>query len=494
MSKKIVVIGGGLGGLSAAIRLSKSGYNVQLFEQQPSLGGKMNEFRQDGFRFDTGPSLLTMPDVIDDLFEYIGLNRHDYLEFVPIDPICRYFWSDGTTLDATADPSEMTLRLKTLSEEDATSYQLFSNYIKRIYEMTADIFVFSPLHEIKNLLNWQTFVKLLTIHRIDPFRTMDQGIRRFFRHKKVVQLFNRYATYNGSNPFQAPATLNIIPYVEFGLGSYYVKGGMYRLVEVLEHIARSFGVQIFQSTRVDEIVYHKNMVTGIKANDTLIEADYIVSNADVVTAYNDLINGFDKRQERLNKLEPSLSGIVYLWNVNKNFEQLAQHNIIFSDDYENEFEHIFKRKQVPDDPTIYIAITSKIDPDHAPPDGENWFVLINVPHLMPGQDWQREVTILRERIFAKLANHGIDVSEHIAGETFLTPEDFYQKYGSNRGSIYGISSNSKSTAFRRPANRNRDLRGLYFAGGSTHPGGGVPLAMLSGKMCADLILMNKKDY
>lgn len=494
MAKKVVVIGGGLGGLSAAIRLAKSGFSVQLFEQQPSLGGKMNELRQDGFRFDTGPSLLTMPFVIDDLFEYIGLNQHDYFEFVPIDPICRYFWSDGTTLDATADASEMTLRLKALSEEDAASYPLFSNYTKRIYDMTADIFVYSPLHEVKNLMNWRTFVKMLKIHHIDPFRTMDQGIRRFFRNEKVVQLFNRYATYNGSNPFQAPATLNIIQHVEFGLGSYYVKGGMYRLVEVLEHIARSFGVQIFQSTRVDEIVYIKNKVTGIKVNDTHIKADDIVSNADVVTAYNDLIDGFDRRRERLNKLEPSLSGIVFMWNVNKKFKQLAHHNIIFSDNYEIEFEQIFKHRQVPDDPTIYIAITSKIDPDHAPPDGENWFVLINVPHLVDGQDWQNDVNILRDRILVKLARHGIDVGEHISGEAFLTPEDFYQKYGSNRGSIYGISSNSKSTAFRRPANRNRDLRGLYFAGGSTHPGGGVPLAMLSGKMCADLIIMNKKDY
>ncbi|MBD3287573.1 phytoene desaturase, partial [candidate division KSB1 bacterium] len=360
-------------------------------------------------------------------------------------------------------------------------------YTKRIYEITADIFLYQPLHEIRNLMNWNTFTKLLKIHQIDPFRTMHQGITRFFHDPKIVQLFDRYATYNGSNPFQAPATLNIIPYVEYGLGCYYIKGGMYRLIEVLEDIAESVGIDIHKSARVEEITHRSKEITGVRVNGENVKCDYVLSNADVVTVYNELITGFDSRRKSLNRLEPSLSGMVFLWSINKKFEQLAQHNIIFSENYKEEFGQIFKQHTVPDDPTIYIAITGKIDPEHAPANGENWFVLVNVPHLTPGQDWQQNAANLQKRVITKLSRHGIDVAQHIVEETWLTPEDFYKKYGSNRGSIYGISSNNKSTAFRRPANRSRDLQGLYFAGGSTHPGGGVPLAMLSGKMCADLI-------
>lgn len=485
--RQVAIIGGGLGGLTAAIRLAHQGFQVQLFEKNEILGGKMNQFVSNGFHFDTGPSLLTMPFVIDELFDSIGETRSEYLEFVPIDPICRYFWEDGSTLDAKTDADQMIGELKKISTEDATRYEDFLAYTKRIYDITADVFLFKPIHEIQKLVNWQTFLKLFRVPQIDPFRTVHEGVSRYFTHPKLIQLFDRYATYNGSNPYQAPATLNIIPYVEYGLGCYYIKGGMYQLVDSLKRLAEKFSVEIHTGARVEKILHQQNQIQGIQINGEKIPAEFVISNADVVVAFNELIDGFLKKQEKLNRLEPSLSGVVFLWGIEGQHPQLAQHNIIFASDYELEFKQIFEQKQVPDDPTIYIAITSKLDSDHAPAGGENWFVLINVPYLNENQKWEAEVIRLKKIILEKLNKIGIDISGKIKFEKTITPQDFYDQYRSNRGSIYGISSNDRMTAFRRPANRSREIKGLYFAGGSTHPGGGVPLAMLSGKMCAELV-------
>lgn len=485
--KQIAIIGSGLGGLTAAIRLAHQGFKVQLFEKNETLGGKMNQWITDGFRFDTGPSLLTMPFVIDELFQFVGENRSDYLEFVPIDPICRYFWEDGRTLEATADTLRMISEIRKFSAADADRYEKFLAYTKRIYDITADVFLFTPIHEINKLVNWQTFLKLFRVPQIDPFRTVHQGVSRFFTHPKLVQLFDRYATYNGSNPYQAPATLNIIPYVEYGLGCYYIQGGMYRLVDALKNLAEKFGVKIHRGVKVEKILHQHHRIQGIQVKGERVPADVVISNADVVVAFNELITGFPEKQEKLNRLEPSLSGVVFLWGIEGQPPQLAQHNIIFASDYELEFEQIFAEKKAPDDPTVYIAITSKLDLDHAPAESENWFVLINVPYLNENQNWDVEIVRLKKVILEKLNKIGIDISDKIKLEKIITPQDFYDQYRSNRGSIYGISSNDRMTAFRRPANRSREIEGLYFTGGSTHPGGGVPLAMLSGKMCAELI-------
>ncbi len=490
MSHKVIVIGSGLGGLGAAILLAKKGFQVQVFEQNSKPGGKMNEIREQGFRFDTGPSLLTMPFVIDEIFAECGVDRKNYLEYVPIDPIGRYFWSDGTQLDASMNVSRMMAALANLSPEDAENYPSFLNYTKRIYDLTANVFLFSPIHEINKILKWQNLSKLFKIHQIDPFRTVHEGVSRFFKHPKIIQLFDRYATYNGSDPYRAPATLNIIPYVEYGLGSFYIKGGMYRLVENLVELAQQSGVVIQTGRRVDKIISQRRKIQGVQIQKDFLPADFVVCNGDVVVSYNELIEGFDSRRKKLSQLEPSLSGLVFLWGINKKFSQLAHHNIIFSDDYQAEFKQIFYEKIAPTDPTIYMAISSKKDPEHAPEKGENWFVLLNMPSLNNKIDWKMTIDPLREIILRKLKQTGLDVRNYIQYEKILTPEDFYRLYRSNGGSIYGIASNDRNSAFKRPPNRNRDIQGLFFAGGSTHPGGGVPLTMLSGKLCADLIAEN----
>lgn len=334
------------------------------------------------------------------------------------------------------------------------------------------------------------FRTLFRLHQIDPFRTVHQSVSRFFSDPRLIQLFDRYATYNGSDPFQAPATLNIIPYVEYGVGAYYITGGMYRLIDVLAAVARKLNVRIHTSAKVEKIYHDDKQVSGVQVNAEEIAADYVLCGADAVVTHDELIDKHQHHREKLDRLEPSLSGMVFLWGVKAKHPKLAHHNIIFSSAYDVEFEQIFRHRQVPDEPTIYIAITSKADAAHAPADGENWFVLLNMPYLAPGQMWEQEKVRMRRVVLSKLKQVGIDLADRIEVEQIYTPEDFSELYASNQGSIYGVSSNSRTTAFKRLPNRSRMLDGLYFAGGSVHPGGGIPLVMLSGKMAATLIAEN----
>jgi len=487
MPERVLVIGAGLGAFSGALRLAKMGFDVTLFEKNPEIGGKLNEKKLGGYRFDTGPSLLTMPFVIDELFEFCGFARKDWLEFLSLAPICRYFFPDGTKLDASGDVKKMKSAMAKLSPADAAAYENFLAYSERIYRLTSDIFLFSPIHEFAEILKRRNLRTLFRLHQIDARRTVHESVSRFFKDARLIQLFDRYATYNGSNPYRAPATLNVIPYVEYALGSYYIRGGMYRLAEALLEVANKLGVKIHTTAKVEKILHDGKRVTGLLINGENVAADYILCGQDVVVAYNELIDGFPARRQKLNRLEPSCSGIVFLWGINREYSELAHHNIFFSDDYKKEFAQIFDDKRAPDDPTIYIAITGKSDASHAPASSENWFVLLNMPYLSNGINWNAETTAVRDIVMKKLSRAGFEVANHIETEFVITPEDFQRRYLSNRGSIYGISSNSRSTAFKRPANRSRDLQGLYFAGGSTHPGGGIPLVLLSGKIAAELI-------
>jgi phytoene desaturase len=492
MPKRVLVIGAGLGALAGALRLAKLGFDVTLFEKNETVGGKLNERKLGGYRFDAGPSLLTMPFVIDELFAFCGFQRQDFLEFVALEPICRYFFSDGARLDASADVGRMKGEMAKFSVPDARNYENFLAYAERIYRLTANIFLFSPIHELAQILQPHNLHTLFRLHQIDPFRTVHRGVERFFKDARLVQLFDRYATYNGSDPYRAPATLNVIPYVEYVLGSYYIRGGMYRLAGALQQIAEKLGVKIHTAAPVAKILHDGKRVTGLLVQGKKLAADYVLCGQDVIVAHNQLIDGFDKSRARLNRLEPSCSGLVFLWGVAKKHPELAHHNILFSNDYKKEFEQIFDEKRPPDDPTIYVAITGKSDSSHTPEYGENWFVLLNMPYLTHALNWKNETARMREIVLTKLRQMGFDLANQIEAEFVLSPESFEQNYLSNRGSIYGISSNNRSTAFKRPANRSRELKGLYFAGGSTHPGGGIPLVLLSGKIAAELIQRNER--
>ena len=312
----------------------------------------------------------------------------------------------------------------------------------------------------------------------------------FFKDKKVVQLFDRYATYNGSNPYFAPATLNIIPHVEYNMGGYIVKEGIYTIPQKLTSLAEKLGVKFHFNCDVQRVLTDsKNNVTGIKVDDKKINFSRVISNVDVNYTYQILLNDKTSRQSiKYSKLEPSLSGIVFYWGVKGTHKNLEIHNILFSQNYKNEFEDIFDKKISPNDPTVYIYISSKFNKNHSPNETENWFVMVNSSYIS-NQNWGEEISKTRQRILKKINDFlGIDLNDKILFEKVLSPFEIEKQTNSYRGSIYGISSNNKYAAFLRHPNRSKKYKGLYFCGGSAHPGGGIPLVILSGKIAAESLI------
>lgn len=480
----IIIIGAGIGGLSAAIRLAAVGQRVTIYEKNDQVGGKMGEVRLDGYRFDTGPSVITMRHVFEELFAAAGRRLDDYLTLLPVEPLTRYFYPDGTQLDASRDLARMAQQIASIDERDVEGYLAYLAHAARIHRITGPVFIYDQPP------TWRSFLRVpfREWFQIDGMRTMHRSIRSFVRSPQLQQLLGRFATYVGGNPYQAPATLNVIAHVELTGGVWYPQGGIYTIATALARLARELGVTIHTGCGVREIVVANGRSQGvILENGDRVPAQAVISNVDVTTTYQHLLAN-TPLATRHTPSEPSGSGFIMLLGVAGQQPQLAHHNIFFSHDYRAEFDAIFKQGIAPPDPTIYVAITSKTDPDHAPPGHENWFVLVNAPPLGSGYDWEKEAAVYRDHVLQRLADFGIDVRDRICCERLLTPHDLAAGSGAWRGALYGASSNSPLAAFRRPHNRARDVRGLYFAGGAAHPGGGVPMVTLSGKVVAQLLL------
>lgn len=488
MAQHVAVIGAGFGGLAAAIELALAGVEVHLYERHASPGGKAAEVRTGNFRFDTGPSLLTMPFVVDDLYTSAGRKRD--VVFEPVDPICRYFFDDGARFDAWSEEPRLLEEVRNLAPGEEAAVRRFLDYSERIYRLTSDLFLFNRLDDLKNLLHARNLLTLLQLPSIDAFRTVHDAVSSFFGDRRLVQIFDRYATYNGSDPFKAPATLNIIPHVEYRLGGYYVRGGMHALVTSLARLAQDLGVTFHYGAYVQQILHDGRRVRGLRIHGEDLPFSTVVSNADAVYTMTHLLEA-SSRTARKRAFEPSCSGLVFLWGVDGTHAQLAHHNIFFSSNYRKEFGEIFDEYRVPTDPTVYVSITSKADPDHAPPGQENWFVLLNMPALTE-RNAMPDIDMIRDSVLRRLAASGVDIRDRILVEHLITPADLETKYSAFRGSIYGISSNSRNAAFLRPGNRVRRPRGLYLCGGAAHPGGGVPLVLLSGKHAAKCVIEDLK--
>jgi phytoene desaturase len=484
-----VIIGGGIGGLSAAIRLRAAGWRVTLLEQGGALGGKMGEIRADGYRWDTGPSVITMRHVFEDLFAAAGRRLDDYLTLLPVDPLTRYLYPDGTRLDIRRDLAETIAQIAQIADDprDAEGYLAFLAYAARIHRVTGDKFIYHDPPTLWKLAR----TPLRDMPAVDPLRTMDAAARSFVRSPKLRQLLGRFATYVGASPYLAPATLNVIAHVELTGGVWYPRGGIYAIAGAYERLARELGADLRCGEPVARIRVEGGRAVGVEtASGARIDADAVIANVDVAAVYEKLLpeSVGAARARRLTRLKTSCSGFIILLGVEKTFPELVHHNLFFSSDYRREFDDIFKRGVPPDEPTIYAAITSKTDPDHAPPGCENWFILVNAPPLSPAFDWEREAESYRDRVLDVLEARGVRLRGAIRVERLITPVDLERLTGARRGALYGTSSNDRFNALRRPHNRAPDVRGLYFVGGTTHPGGGVPMVTLSGAAAARMVM------
>ncbi len=484
--KKAIVIGAGIGGIGAAIRLAVSGYHVQVFEQALIPGGKISTLVKDGFRWDTGPSLFTLPAMVDELFTLAGEDPREHFQYSRLHSSCKYFWDDGTIINAWQDTTRFADEIEEQTGVEATHVHSFLEKSKRLYQLTADVFLFHSLHRIRNYLSKSFRNSMLYINELDAFTSMHLRNRRWFSNSKVVQLFDRYATYNGSDPWQTPATLNIIAHLEHNIGAFFPAKGMYSIVETLYNLALRKGVKFSFNTRVKEVMVENSRVVGIKTDQGLMAADVVVSNVDVMNFYKYLLPRIKAPSSTL-KSQRSSSALIFYWAVNRTFPQLDVHNILFANDYRQEFDHLFHRKTISPDLTVYIFISSKKVMTDAPEGMENWYVMINAPENV-GQDWEALAAEARQNIIGRINTVlGVDIESHIAHESMADPRTIEKNTGSWGGSLYGNSSNNPFAAFMRHPNFSRRIRNLYFTGGSVHPGGGIPLCLASARIVGDEI-------
>lgn len=486
MTKSALIIGSGIAGLAVALRLRKKGYAVTVYEANDHVGGKMHLVREKAYRWDSGPSLFTMPHLVDELFELFNHEPQNYYSYLKMDKICNYFWEDGTRFSAAADKAQFVADASATFDVSEESILKYLQKSQKKYDLTANIFLEKSLHKIKTYLSLATLKSLMKSYQLDINTSLDAVNNKSFDNQQLVQLFNRYATYNGSSPYKTPGIMSMIPHLEMHYGTFFPEGGMVQIVQSLHRLAEEQGVEFKLKEPVMEINYEGDLATGIKTSKADVDTDLIVSNMDIFSTYKSLLNELP-HPERILSQERSSSALIFYWGVKGSFPELDLHNIFFSDNYEGEFKALFDEKKFSDDPTIYINISSKQNPKDAPDGCENWFVMVNAPGDY-GQDWEVLKAQVKSKIVKKINRIlNIDLNPLIEVEQILDPISIENKTKSHKGSLYGTSSNSKFSAFLRHPNFSKQLKNLYFCGGSVHPGGGIPLCLSSAKIVSDLI-------
>jgi phytoene desaturase len=488
--KKSVVIGAGVAGLAAAIRLSCAGYAVDVFESNAFVGGKINSKNYGAYRFDMGPSVFTAPEYVKELYDLCGEDFSSF-KYHKLETSFHYFYPDGSNFVLSA---EQDVLIKQLAAQFGEEEKVIKKYLDKSasnYKLISPLFIESSLHRFRHLFNRNLFKALYHIPQYKLTKTMHEENKQTFRNPKAVQFFDRYATYNGSDPYQAPAMLNMIANLELNVGAFLPENGMVQITQSLYELAKKRGVKFHFEEKVEQILTANKKIVGIKTAKDTYEADICVSNMDVSLTFERLLAG-EKQPKKILAQEKSSSAVVFYWGIKKEFPELGVHNIMFADDYKQEFDNIFIHKKLSADPTIYINITSKRVKNDAPEGGENWFVMVNAPTIN-GQDWATTVPELRQNLIDKINKTlKTNIAEYIETEDVMTPENIENWYSAKSGSIYGNASNNKYAAFYRHANFSKHIKGLYFVGVTVHPGGGIPLALNSAKIAVQCLKEDTK--
>ncbi|MEU7690338.1 FAD-dependent oxidoreductase [Microbispora hainanensis] len=496
---EVIVVGGGVGGMVAALLLARDGHDVRIHERLPRLGGKLAEHRRDGFTFSIGPSLLTLPG----LFLDLGVP----LDLLELDELCRYRFADGSTLATYRDPGRTAEAVDRLAPGEGRGWRAFHRWAERCLDASTRTFFAGPLSgpvveppfrpggrpsggpsggpaggRPGRPLPRPRPGDLLAVA---PGRTLHGLACRFFRDPRLRQYAGRYATYAGSNPYRAPAALGCVPAIEHGDGGWYVRGGLPRLAEALAASLDKAGVEVRLETEITEILADAERVVGVRtAPGEVVRADIVIVNADAAALYGRLLPD-RTRLRRIARLGLSSSAFLMLAAVEGRTEGLPHHSVVFSADYRREFGDIFERRRPPEDPTVYIGCPAVTDDTQAPPGAESWSMLVNVPAGDPAR-WPRPPEAYAELVLERLASRGHDLSGRLRFLDLLTPADLRDRYGAWGGAIYGGAYGGPFAPFRRPGNRG-PRRGLYLVGGSVHPGGGLPLVAMGGRIVAALV-------
>jgi diapolycopene oxygenase len=489
--ERVGVIGSGLGGLSAAVTLAARGHQVILFERNAWIGGKAAVLEEEGFRFDMGPTILTMPSVLRRIFTEAGRELDRELELVRLDPQWRCFYEDGSTLDLIADPQRMAA---SLSPGAATGYRRFIDLAERLHSISDRYFFWRSVESVRDTFDAGTTFKLSTLGDLWALRfgrTVAGTVRSHVPEPRVAQMLDHFTQYVGSSPDASPAVLCGIAHMQTSEGIWYPIGGTRAVPEALERLAGQLGVEIRTDCGVRRIVVEDGEVRGVETDTgERVALSAVVSNSDAVRTHRELLpEPTAGRFERRRSYEPACSGVVLYLGLDRHYPQLLHHNFVFSQHPEEEFDTIYRKGEPAPDPTCYVCAPAQTEPGVAPAGGEALYVLVHTPYLRPHHDWKKMFPGYRRIILDKLSKAaGIDrIEDRIVWESALTPEDIHTRYHVLNGAIYGLASHGRMMGAFKPGNRSRDVRGLYLAGGAAHPGPGMPMVLMSGWIAADCL-------
>jgi len=481
--RKVAIIGSGIAGLATSIRLALKDYDVSVFEANTYLGGKLSSIEKEGFTFDTGPSLFTAPENIEALFSLAKKDITNYFTYRNLDESCRYFFANGKKIIAKKNVEAFANEAEKVFGEPADNIKKYLQNSNKAYQNIGELFLDFPL-DSSLITKSETYKALFSVKFPYITKSLNSYNESSFKTPEMIQLFNRFATYNGSNPYKAPAMLSMISSLEQSQGTFYPNGGMISIIKALVQLAKEIGVKFHTNSKVEKIETFKNTVTGVLVNGKKYEADIVVSNMDIYYTYKNLLSD-NKFAHKVLKQERSSSAFIFYWGIDTTFSELGLHNIFFSEDYKKEFQHIFEESILPDEPTVYVNVTSKFDKNQAPNNSENWFVMVNAP-AHNDHNWEEQKEKIKRFIIKQLNKQlNTNLEDHIVVEETLSPLNIQEKTASFMGSLYGTSSNSKMAAFFRQQNRSKHYKNLHFCGGSVHPGGGIPLCFKSAKLVAD---------
>lgn len=488
--KKGVVIGGGVAGLVSASVLASKGYEMVVLEKNATLGGKLQEVKIGGYTFDLGPSVITMPWVLERVFREAGKTVDPQLRFLPLPVNSRNFFASGSVVDISPDADYMLHELAKFSPENREGFLAFLHEVERMYKVAAEHFFENPLVEWGDFFSPRLLKALMSMH---PFQSMDQFHRTFFDDPRLIAMMNRYATNVGSSPFETPAAMSLLAYLELVQGVYYIEGGNYRLIEAYDRLARSVGVKIYKNTPVQKILHQNGQVVGVKTEDYVWNADFVISNVDAQTTKAFLLE--DHKAESYVPL--SMSSFLLLLGVSKQYPHLHHHNHFFPESYGREFIDIFELGEWSLSPAIYVGNSSYSEQDRAPKNSSNLYVIINVPAMEEDQKEKDDIQFYkqyRENVLYWLENDwGMkEIGNSIEIEKLYGPKEIEELTGAYKGAICGPAAHGKR-AILRPPMKDPNLKGLYYTGGSTHPGGGIPMSAISGLTVAQLVESQRKQ-